>query len=323
MRVAVTGASGQVAYALLPRIAAGEMFGDARIDLRLLDVPQMIGRARGVVMELEDGAYTLLSRVSATDDRGAAFGDASWVLLVGSKPRGPGMERNDLIRDNGPIFVADGKAIAAHASKDVRVVVVGNPCNTNCLIALSNAKGVPAERFTAMVRLDQNRARAQLASKANREVSAVTRCVIWGNHSSTLFADFLNARIDGKRAVDVIDRKWLETEFVPIVQKRGAAIIEARGGSSAFSAAQALIDHVRYIRTRTPGDDWFSAGVLSDGKRYGIKAGVVSSYPMRSRGDGNWQIQDGAEIDDFARGKIDASVKELESERDVVKELIP
>src|SRR5438093_1862094 len=235
IRVAVSGSTGQVAYALLPRIAAGEMFGrETPVDLRLYDIPPVIAKAKGTVMELEDCAYPLLSRVSATAERGEAYRDADWVLLVGSKPRGPGMERKDLIRENGPIFVEDGKAIAANASRDVRVVVVGNPCNTNCLIALSNAKGVPSERFTAMTRLDQNRARMQLALKAAAPVKDVTRCVIWGNHSSTLFPDFVNARVGGKKATDVVDRTWLENEFVPLVQKRGAAVIEARGASSAF-----------------------------------------------------------------------------------------
>ncbi|OLC53028.1 MAG: malate dehydrogenase, partial [Chloroflexi bacterium 13_1_40CM_4_68_4] len=297
LRVAVTGSSGQVAYALLPRIASGEMFGtDQPLDLRLYDITPMIGKARGVVMELEDCAYALLERLSATDDRAVAFGDADWILLVGSKPRGPGMERNDLIRDNGPIFVDDGKAIAASASKDVRAVVVGNPCNTNCLIALSNAKGVPPERFSAMTRLDQNRARSQLALPARVNVSEVARCVIWGNHSATLFPDFVNARVRGKPAREVLERAWLENEFIPLVQRRGAAIIEARGASSAFSAAQAVVDHVRSLVTPTPGGDWFSAAILSDGS-YEVPAALVSSFPLRSKGQGDWQIQRDATLD--------------------------
>src|SRR5439155_11788136 len=237
-------------------------------------------------------------------------------------PRGPGMERKDLIRENGPIFVEDGKAIAANASRDVRVVVVGNPCNTNCLIALSNAKGVPSERFTAMTRLDQNRARMQLALKAAAPVNDRTRCVVWGNHSAALFPDFVNARVGGKKATDVVDRMWLENEFVPLVQKRGAAVIEARGASSAFSAAQALIDHVRSLTTATPGDDWFSAAVLSDGKRYGVPAGVVASFPLRSMGLGEWRIQDGAVITEYAKRKIEASVQELVQEREIVSDLL-
>jgi malate dehydrogenase len=323
LRVAVSGSTGQVAYALLPRIAAGEMFGrETAIDLRLYDIPPMIAKAKGTVMELEDCAYPLLASVRATADRADAYGDADWILLVGSKPRGPGMERKDLIRENGPIFVDDGKAIAANASRDVRVVVVGNPCNTNCLIALSNAKGVPPERFTAMTRLDQNRARGQLAIKAGTPVKDVTRAVVWGNHSSTLFPDFVNARIASKKATDVVDRGWLESEFVPLVQKRGAAVIEARGASSAFSAAQALVDHVRSLVTPTPGDDWFSAAVLSDGKRYGVPAGVVSSFPLRSMGLGEWRIQDGAVITDYAKKKIEATVQELQQEREIVSDLL-
>jgi len=320
--VAVTGATGQVAYALIPRIAAGEMFGDdMAIDLRLYDIPQMLGRAKGLVMELEDCAFRLLQRLSATDDRAAAFGDADWVLLVGSKPRGAGMERKDLIRENGPIFVEDGRAIAANAAKGVRVVVVGNPCNTNCLIALSNAKSVPPDRWSALTRLDQNRARGQLALKAGVNVDEVARCVIWGNHSSTLFPDFENALIRGRPATDVIERRWLENEFVPLVQKRGAAVIEARGASSAFSAAQAVVDHVRSLIEPTVEGDWFSAAVVSDGS-YSVPAGLVSSFPLRSGGSGDWRIQEEARLDGFASSKIQATVAELEQEREVVKDLI-
>lgn len=322
LRVAVTGSSGQVAYALIPRIAAGEMFGrDQALDLRLYDISPMIAKVRGVVMELEDGAYPLLHDLVATDDRAVAFREADWVLLVGSKPRGPGMERNDLIRDNGPIFVGDGRAVAEHAGSDVRAVVVGNPCNTNCLIALSNARGVPAERWSALTRLDQNRARAQLAIKAGVNVAEVLRCVIWGNHSSTLFADFLNARIKGDPAAEVIDRRWLERDFLPTVQKRGAAVIEARGASSAFSAAQAVVDHVRALLARTADDDWFSAAVVSDGS-YGVPAGLVSSFPLRSRGDDGYEIQRDAQLDAFAKTKIAASIAELEQEREVIKDLL-
>lgn len=321
-RVVVTGATGQVAYALLPRIAAGEVFGqETPIDLRLYDIPPVIAKARGTMMELEDGAFPLVQRLSADDDRAQAFKDANWVILVGSVPRGPGMERKDLIRKNGPIFVDDGRAVAEHAAPDARVVVVGNPCNTNCLIALHNAPGVPRQRFSALTRIDQNRARAQLAAKAGVNVGAVTRCVIWGNHSSTLFPDFLNARITGKPATSAIDRSWLETEFIPIVQRRGAAVIEARGASSAFSAAQAVVDHVRSLISATPGDDWFSAGVWSDGS-YGVTGGLISSFPLRSRGDGDYEIQKGALLDDFARRGIAATVNELEEERAVVEDLL-
>jgi malate dehydrogenase len=274
-----------------------------------------------VVMELEDGAYPLLSRMTATAERTEAFGDADWILLVGSKPRGPGMERKDLIRENGPIFVADGQAIAESASADVRVVVVGNPCNTNCLIALSHARGVPADRFSALTRLDQNRARSLLARKARAGVADVKRCVIWGNHSATLFPDFVNARIRGKPAREVLDRSWLEDEFVPLVQKRGATVIEARGASSALSAAQAVVDHVRSLREATPADDWFSAAVLTDGS-YDVPGGLVCSFPLRSRGAGDWTIQPDARLDEFGRAMLRKSVRELEEEREVVRDLL-
>src|SRR2546425_363097 len=255
VRVVVTGATGQVAYALLPRIAAGEMFGpDTEVDLRLADIPQVIEKAKGTLMELEDGAYPLLSRVSAGADRAETFKDVDWALLVGSVPRGPGMERGDLIRRNGPIFVEDGGAIRDHATTGVRVAVVGNPCNTNCLIARHAAGAkVPDDRWSAMTRLDHNRARALLAKQAKARVSDVRKLAIWGNHSATLYPDFTNAEVDGKPAATVVDRRWLEDEFITLVQQRGAAIIAARGASSAFSAAQALIDHVRSLGPPRPG----------------------------------------------------------------------
>ncbi len=322
VRVVVTGATGQVAYALLPRIAAGEMFGaETEVDLRLSDIPQMIDKAKGVVMELEDGAYPLLSRVSASADRAESHADADWVLLVGSMPRGPGMERGDLIRKNGPIFVDEGKAIAQHASKDVRVVVVGNPCNTNCLIARANAKNVADDRWSALTRLDQNRARSLLATKAGARVRDVTRLVIWGNHSATLYPDFTNAQIGGKPAASVADRAWLEKEFIPIVQQRGAAVIAARGASSAFSAAQAVVDHVRSLVTPTAKGDWFSAAVVSDGE-YGVPKGLVSSFPLQSKGDGSYEIVRGVTLDDFAKTKVTATIAELEKERELVKDLL-
>jgi malate dehydrogenase len=322
VRVVVTGATGQVAYALLPRIAAGEMFGpDVEVDLRLADIPQMIDKAHGVLMELQDGAYPLLARVTASAERAETHGDADWVLLVGSVPRGPGMERSDLIRKNGPIFVAEGHAIARHAAKGVRVAVVGNPCNTNCLIAARAAADVPAERFTAMTRLDQNRARSLLAVKAGVPVRDVKKLVIWGNHSATLFPDFTNAVVGGRRAADAVDRAWLESEFIPAVQQRGAAVIAARGASSAFSAAQALVDHVRSLVTPTPTDDWASLAVVSDGS-YGVPAGLVSSFPVRSKGDGGHEIVRDVRLDEFAKGKLAATVAELERERDLVKDLL-
>ena len=322
VRVVVTGATGQVAYALLPHIAAGEMFGpDTDVDLRLADIPPMIDKAKGIVMELEDGAYPLLARVSASADRAETHRDADWVLLVGSVPRGPGMERGDLIRKNGPIFVEEGKAIARHAAQGVRVVVVGNPCNTNCLIARANARSVTNDRWSAMTRLDQNRARSLLANKAGARVKDVKKLAIWGNHSATLYPDFTNATVRGKAASEVIDRGWLEKEFIPAVQQRGAAVIAARGASSAFSAAQALVDHVRSLVTATPPGDCFSAAVVSDGS-YGVPEGLVSSFPLHSKGDGGYEIVPGVKLDRFATEKLGATVAELEKERDLVKDLL-
>jgi len=322
MKVVVTGATGQVAYALLPRIAAGEMFGpDTDIDLRLADIPQMVDKAKGVLMELEDGAYPLLANVTASADRAVTHKDADWVLLVGSVPRGPGMERGDLIRKNGPIFVDEGRAIAQHAASGVHVAVVGNPCNTNCLIARANAKGIPDDRWSAMTRLDQNRARSLVAAKAGARVRDTKQLVIWGNHSATLFPDFTNAKVKGKPAPEAVDKTWLENEFIPIVQQRGAAVIAARGASSAFSAAQALIDHVKSLITPTPADDWFSAAVVSDGS-YGVGKGLISSFPLRSKGDGGYEIVKNVTLNDYAKTKIQATIAELEKERDMVKDLL-
>ena len=323
VRVVVTGATGQVAYALLPRIAAGEMFGpDTENDLRLSDIPAMVEKAKGVVMELKDGAYPLLANVSASGDRAESHLDADWVLLVGSVPRGPGMERGDLIRKNGPIFVEEGKAIAQHGSKNVRVVVIGNPCNTNCLIARHAAGDtVPADRWTALTRLDQNRAVSLLAAKAGLRSRDIAHLAIWGNHSATLYPDFTNATVGGKPADQAVERAWLETEFIPAVQQRGAAVIAARGASSAFSAAQAILDHVKSLVNRTPGDEWFSAAVVSDGS-YGVERGIVSSFPLRSKGDGSYDIVQGVKLDAFARSKVEATIAELEKERDIVKDLL-
>jgi malate dehydrogenase len=322
VKVVVTGATGQVAYALLPRIAAGEMFGpDTDVDLRLSDIPQMIDKAKGVVMELEDGAYPLLSSVSASADRAETHAGADWVLLVGSVPRGPGMERGDLIRKNGPIFVEEGKAIAQHAAQGVRIVVVGNPCNTNCLIARANARSIANDRWSAMTRLDQNRARSLLGRKAGARVKDVKKLAIWGNHSATLYPDFTNATVRGKPAADVIDRAWLENDFIPAVQQRGAAVIAARGASSAFSAAQALVDHVRSLVTPTPPGDCFSAAVISDGS-YGVPEGLVSSFPLHSKGDGGYELVRGVKLDRFATEKIAATIAELAKERDLVKDLL-
>jgi malate dehydrogenase len=323
IRVAITGASGQVTYGLLPRVAAGEMFGpDQPVVMQLFDVASQIEKVRGVVMELEDMASPLLTDVVVSDDRAVAFRHADWVLLVGSKPRGPGMERKDLIRENGPIFVADGEAISAVASPDVRVVVVGNPCNTNCLIAMRNSPRVPADRWSAMTRLDQNRARSLLARKAGAGVGDVKRLVIWGNHSSTLFPDFENATVTGRPAVEAVaDRAWLEGEFIQSVQQRGAAVIKARGSSSAFSAAHAIVDHVRSLRQPTASGDWFSAAVVSDGS-YGVPEGLISSFPLRSGGNGGFEIQRDAALDDFGRAKLRTTIAELEEERAVVADLL-
>jgi len=322
VKVVVTGSTGQVSYALLPRIAAGEMFGpDVEIDLRLSDIPQMIDKAKGTLMELEDGAYPLLERVTASADRAETHQRADWVLLVGSVPRGPGMERGDLIRKNGPIFVDEGKAIQRYASSGVRVVVVGNPCNTNCLIARANAHTIPDQSWSAMTRLDQNRARSLLAAKAGARARDVKKLAIWGNHSTTLYPDFTNAEVNGKPADQVVDRKWLETEFIAQVQQRGAAVIAARGASSALSAAQALIDHVRSLVTPTPKGDCFSAAIVSDGS-YGVPKGLVSSFPLHSKGDGAFSIVPNVPLDEFAKAKIAATVAELEKERDLVKDLL-
>lgn len=319
----VTGTTGQVAYALLPRIAAGEMFGpDTEVDLRLADIPAMIDKAKGVVMELQDGAYPLLSAVTASADRAVTHAGADWVLLVGSVPRGPGMERGDLIRKNGPIFVEEGRAISAHASAGVRVVVVGNPCNTNCLIARHAAgEAVPDDRWTALTRLDQNRARSLLAERAGVPVRQVRRLAIWGNHSATLYPDFTHAQIDGRPAADAVDRAWLEGDFLTAVQQRGAAVIAARGASSAFSAAQAIVDHVRGLVDPTPADDWISLAVVADGS-YDVPSGLISSFPCRSRGGGEYEIVRDLRLDDFARAKVAASAAELERERDLVRDLL-
>jgi malate dehydrogenase len=325
VRVAVTGPAGQIGYALLFRIAAGEMFGpETPVVLQLLEIPPAMDALRGVAMELEDGAFPLLQDMVLTSDAEEGFRDADVVCLVGAKPRGPGMERADLLKDNGRIFTGQGQAIAKTAADDVRVAVVGNPANTNALIAAANADGVPRERFTAMVRLDENRAKSQLAAKAGVPVAEVTNLAVWGNHSPTMFPDFENARIGGKPLTEVIDdRDWLEGEFLTTVQQRGKAIIDARGASSAASAANALIDHVRnWTGGRpTPEGDWVSMAVPSDGS-YGVPEGLVSGFPVRTDGRGGYEIVPGIERSDYARGRIQASVEELESEKDAVAEML-
>jgi malate dehydrogenase len=324
MRVAVTGAAGQIGYSLLPRIAAGEMFGkDQPLILQLLEIPVEGPQKamRGVAMELEDCAFPLLHDMVLADDSRVAFADADWCLLVGSKPRGPGMERADLLKDNGAIFVEQGTAIDEVAADGARVAVVGNPCNTNCMIAAGRATRIPQENFTAMTRLDQNRAATQLAQKAGVPVTEVQNLVIFGNHSPTMFADYQNATIGGRPAAEVIaDDAWLREHFLPAVGKRGGAIIEARGLSSAASAANALIDHVRALSH--PSDAVHSVAIPSGG-RYGFADGVWASMPVRTTARGGYEVVEGFEHDDFGREKIQVSNDELVSERETVAELLP
>jgi malate dehydrogenase len=322
LHVTVTGAAGQIGYALLFRIASGQLLGpDQPIVLRLLEIEPAMKSLEGVVMELEDCAFPLLADVVPTSDLKTAFDGTSWALLVGSIPRKAGMERGDLLQVNGGIFKPQGQAINDHASSDVRVLVVGNPCNTNCLIARSHAPDVPDDRWFAMTRLDQNRAKSQLAKKAGVPVREVSNVAIWGNHSATQFPDFENARIGGKRATDVItDTAWLQGDFITTVQKRGAAIIEARGASSAASAANAAIDSVVSTRTATPDGDCVSLAVTSHGE-YGIPEGLQFGYPVRADGKGGWSVVEDFELDGFARDKIKLTTDELVAERDEVKAL--
>jgi malate dehydrogenase len=323
VQVTVTGAAGQIGYQLIFRIASGQLLGpDQPVVLRLLEIEPAMKALDGVVMELDDCAFPLLADVVATSDLATAFDGTSWALLVGALPRKQGMERRDLLASNGGIFRPQGQAIAAHAADDVRVLVVGNPCNTNCLIARSNAPEVPAERWFAMTRLDQNRAKSQMARRAGVPVSEVTNLAIWGNHSTTQFPDFTNARISGRPAQDVIgDRAWLEGEFLATVQKRGAAVIEARGASSAASAANAAIDSVVSAETETPAGDWVSLAVVSHGQ-YGIPEGLVFGYPVRSDGKGGCEVVEGLELDAFARERVRVTTEELEQERAEVKDLL-
>lgn len=321
VKVAVTGAAGQIGYSLLFRLASGEVFGaDTKIALHLLEITPALPALEGVVMELDDCAFPLLEKVVITDDPETAFDGINWGLLVGSKPRGAGMERGDLIRENGPIFVGQGRALNK-AADDVRVVVVGNPANTNCLIAMNNSD-VPSNRFGALTRLDQNRAYAQLADKAGVPVSAVSNVTIWGNHSATQYPDAENAKINGKPAMEVItDHDWLRGEFISVVQKRGAAIIAARGKSSAASAANAALDHVMSFEKKTSAGNWFSAAVPSDGS-YGIEEGLIFSFPVASNGAGGYEIIQGLTWSDFAREKIELTEQELKEEKAVVADLM-
>ena len=321
VKVTVTGAAGQIGYALLFRIASGQLLGpDTKVHLNLLEIPQAVKAAEGTAMELDDCAFPLLAGIDILDDPNRAFDGANIGLLVGARPRTKGMERSDLLEANGGIFRPQGQAINEHAADDIRVLVVGNPANTNALIALSNAPDVPRERFTAMMRLDHNRAISQLAGKAGCEVTAIKQMTVWGNHSATQYPDLFHAEIDGRNAAEVVsDQEWVENDFIPTVAKRGAAIIEARGASSAASAANAAIDHVRDWVLGSPDGDWVSMGVPSDGS-YGVEEGIVSSFPCTTD-DGKWSIVQGLEIDDFSRSRIDASVAELVEERDAVKGL--
>jgi malate dehydrogenase len=323
LRVAVTGAGGQIAYNLIFSIGAGEMFGPEQpVALHLLEIPAVLDSLKGVAMELEDCAFPLLREVVVTSEAETAFRDVHWALLVGGKPRGKGMERRDLILDNGPIFSAQGKALDRVAAAEVRVLVVANPCNTNCLIASRNAPRIPRDRWFAMTRLDHNRTQSLLARQAGRPVAEVTNVTIWGNHSATQYPDFANARIGGRPAGEIIkDRRWLEGEFIARVQNRGAEVIAARGKSSAASAANAILGHVRAFTRGTPEGDWTSAAVVADGS-YGIPIGLIASFPVRVRPGGAWEIVSGVALDDFARGKIQKSVEELEGERAVVKDML-
>ena len=321
VRVAVTGAAGQIGYSLLFRIASGALLGpDQPIALQLLEITPALGALQGVVMELEDCAFPLLDGVIQTDDPNVAFDGVDYALLVGSRPRTKGMERSELLSANGAIFTAQGKALSDSAADDVRILVVGNPANTNCLIAMNNAPRIAPERFTAMTRLDHNRAKAQLSAKVGVHIGQVKKMTIWGNHSATQYPDVFHAEVGGENAADLVDDdSWIEKEFIPTVQQRGAAIIEARGASSAASAANAACDHVRTWVLGTDEGDWVSMAVPSDGS-YDVAEGLISSYPVTCRG-GQYEIVQDLVIDDFSRGRIDASVAELAEERDAVKEL--
>lgn len=321
VRVAITGAAGQIGYALLFRIAAGDMLGpDQPVILHLLEITPALPSLHGVVMELDDCAFPLLAGVVATDDANVAFKDVDYALLVGARPRGPGMERKDLLSANGAIFGPQGKALNAHASRKVKVLVVGNPANTNALIAQANAPDLDPRCFTAMVRLDHNRSKAQLAARTGAHNSDVARAIIWGNHSSTQYPDIHHATVKGKPALSLVDQAWYENEFIPTVQQRGAAVIKARGSSSAASAANAAIDHMRSWALGTAPGDWVSMGIPADGS-YGIAPGVIYGYPVTCK-DGAYEIVQGLEINGFSRARMDATEKELREERASVEALL-
>jgi malate dehydrogenase len=322
LKVAITGAAGQIGYGLVFRVASGAMFGpDQPVALHLIEIPAVFEALKGVVMELDDCAFPLLKNIVATTDLAEGFRGVNWALLVGSVPRKAGMERKDLLGINGKIFIGQGQAIEKNAAPDVRILVIGNPCNTNCLIAMNNAKSIPRHRWFAMTRLDENRAKAQLAQKASVDVTEVTNMTIWGNHSATQYPDSYNAKIKGRSAAEVIgDESWLKETFIPAVQQRGAAIIKARGSSSAGSAANAIVDTVHSLTTDTSEGDWHSVAVCSDGS-YGVEEGLICSFPVRTR-SGKWEIVQDVPLNEFGRAKTDASVAELKEEKALVSELI-
>ena len=322
VRVTVTGAAGQIGYALLFRIASGAMLGDDQpVILQLLDITPAMDALQGVKMELDDCAFPLLKDVVCTDDPEAGFKDCDYALLVGARPRGPGMERKDLLEANAAIFSVQGKAIDKAASRGIKVLVVGNPANTNSLITQRNAPSINPRQFTAMTRLDHNRAMSQIAEKTGNEVTDVTNMTIWGNHSATQYPDLFNAKVKGQGAMGLVEQSWLEGTFIPTVQQRGAAIIKARGASSAASAANAAIDHMRSWALGTESDDWVSMGVYSDGS-YGITEGLIYSFPCRCK-DGDWEIVQGVEVNEFSQAKLKATEQELTEERDAVSHLLP
>ena len=324
IRVTVTGGAGQIAYNLLFRIGNGEVFGaDQPVALQILEIPPAMDALRGVVVELEDCAQPLLQDILISDDPNVAFRDANWAILVGGMPRGPGMERSDLIAANGPIFVEQGRALNENAAGDIRVLVVANPCNSNCLVAKANAPDIPDDRFFAMTRLDENRAKAQLSLKARAQVGEVSNIAIWGNHSTTQFPNFEHALIHGQSAESIIaDRGWLEGDFMTTVQERGAAVIKARGKSSAASAANAALDTIRSLIYPTPAGHWFSAAIPSEGNPYGVADGLIYSFPLRRCGDGRISIVGGLELSEYALAKIKASEAELLSEREAIQHLL-
>ncbi len=321
VRVTITGAAGQIGYQLAFRIASGQMLGeDQPVILQLLEITPALQALEGVVMELDDCAFDTLAGIEATDDANIAFRDSEYALLVGARPRGPGMERNDLLEANAQIFSAQGKAMNEHANRDIRVLVVGNPANTNALIASSNAPDIDASQFTAMTRLDHNRAMVQLAAKTGNHVNDLRRLTIWGNHSATQYPDLFHATVDGTDAMDLVDERWLADEFIPTVQQRGAAIITARGASSAASAASAAIDHMHDWTLGTPDDDWVSMAIPADGS-YGIGEGIVYSYPVRCR-DGGYEIVEGLDVNEFSRARMEATEAELREERAAIESLL-